>query len=111
MWLKENKDNLRTIKYKILVAKRNKPEWNESFRHNAKPTSFTSPTGPRRQGSEQEHAQYRTNHDVMSGWSCRRPENLSILSSLLSFWRLRLFKSTLCHVQSRDRLSRRVAGE
>ena len=53
------------------------------FRHNAKPTSFTSPTGPRRQGGKQEHAQYRTNHDVMSGWSCRRPENVFILSSLI----------------------------
>ena len=37
------------------------------FRHNAKPTSLKSPMGPRRQGGEQEHAQYRTNHDVMSG--------------------------------------------
>ena len=31
MCLKENKDNLRTIICKILVAKRNKPDWNESF--------------------------------------------------------------------------------
>ena len=54
------------------------------FRHNAKLTSFTSPTGPRRQGDEQEHAQYPTNDYVTSGWSCRRPENLSILSSLQS---------------------------
>ena len=54
------------------------------FRHNAKPTSFTSPMGPRRQGGGQEHAQYLTNHDVMSGRSCRRPENVSILSSLIS---------------------------
>ena len=54
------------------------------FRHNAKQTSFTSPTGPRRQGGEHEHAQYPTNDDVTSGWSCRRPENVSILSSLLS---------------------------
>ena len=53
------------------------------FRHNAKQTSFTSPTGPRRQGGEHEHAQYPTNDDVTSGWSCRRPENVSILSSLL----------------------------
>ena len=52
------------------------------FRHNAKQTSFTSPTGPRRQGGEHEHAQYPTNDDVTSGWSCRRPENVSILSSL-----------------------------
>ena len=52
------------------------------FRDNAKQTSFTSPTGPRRQGGEHEHAQYPTNDDVMSGWSCRRPENVSILSSL-----------------------------
>ena len=53
------------------------------FRHNAKQTSFTSPTGPRRQGGEQEHAQYPTNDDVTSGWSCLRPENVSILSSLV----------------------------
>ena len=53
------------------------------FRHNAKQTSFTSPTGPRRQGGEHEHAQYPTNDDVTSGWSCRRPENVSILSSLM----------------------------
>ena len=52
------------------------------FRHNAKQTSFTSPTGPRRQGGEHEHAQYSTNDDVTSGWSCRRHENVSILSSL-----------------------------
>jgi len=52
------------------------------FRHNAKQTSFTSPTEPRRQGGEHEHAQYPTNDDVTSGWSCRRPENVSILSSL-----------------------------
>jgi len=45
------------------------------FRHNAEQTSFTSPTGPRRQGGEQEHVQYPTNDDVTSGWSCRRPEN------------------------------------
>ena len=51
------------------------------FRHNAKQTSFTSPTGPRRQGGE--HAQYPTNDDVTSGWSCRRPENVSILSFLI----------------------------
>ena len=61
------------------------------FRHNAKQASFTS-TGPRRQGDEHEHAQYPTNDDVTSGWSCRRPENVSILSSVLSFRRLRLFK-------------------
>ena len=54
------------------------------FRHNAKQTSFTSPTGPRRQGDEQEHAQYPTNDYVTSGWSCRRPENVCILSSLQS---------------------------
>ena len=30
MWLKESKDNLRTIICKILVAKGNKPDWNES---------------------------------------------------------------------------------
>ena len=45
MWLKENKDNLRTIILKILVAKRNKLDWNEvkysRSRHNAKQTSFT----------------------------------------------------------------------
>ena len=46
--------------------------------------SFTSPTGPRRQGGEHDHAQYPTNDDVTSGWSCRRPENVSILSSLLA---------------------------
>ena len=56
------------------------------FRHNAKQTSFTSPTGPGRQGGEHEHAQYPTNDDVTSGWSCRRPENVSILSSLLTFY-------------------------
>ena len=50
------------------------------FRHNAKQTSFTLPTGPRRQGGEHEHAQYLTNDDVTSGWCCRRPENVSILS-------------------------------
>ena len=54
------------------------------FRHNAKQTSFTSPTGPRRQGGEQEYAQYPTNDDVTSCWSCRRPENVSILSSLVT---------------------------
>ena len=52
-------------------------------RHNAKQTSFTSPTGARRQFGEQEHAQYYTNHDVTSGLSCRRPENVSILISLV----------------------------
>ena len=31
MFLKENKDNLRTIICKILVAKLNKPDWNESW--------------------------------------------------------------------------------
>ena len=31
MCLKENKDNLRTIICKMLVAKRNKPDWNESY--------------------------------------------------------------------------------
>ena len=56
------------------------------FRNNAKQTSFTSPTGPRRQGGEHEHAQYPTNDDVTSGWSCRRSENVSILSSLLLLW-------------------------
>ena len=54
------------------------------FRHNTKQASFTSPTGPRRPGGEHEHAQYPTNDDVTSGWSCRRPENVSILSSLIS---------------------------
>ena len=63
------------------------------FRYNAKQTSFPSPTEPRRQGGEHEHAQYPTNDDVTSGWSCRRPENVSILSSLLTpylryIWRL-----------------------
>ena len=53
-------------------------------RHNAKQTSFTSPTGARRQCGEQEHAQYCTNHAVTSRWSCRRPENVSILSSLFT---------------------------
>ena len=53
------------------------------FRHNAKQTSLTSPTGPQRQGGEHEHAQYPTNDDVTSAWSCRRPENVSILSSLI----------------------------
>ena len=59
------------------------------FRHNAKQTSFTSPTGPRRQGGEHEHAQYPANDDVTSGWSCRRPENVSILSSLVTSSRQR----------------------
>ena len=54
------------------------------FPHNTKQTCLTSPTGPRRQGGEQEHAQYPTNDDVTSGWSCRRPENVSILSSLVT---------------------------
>ena len=31
MWLTENKDNLRTIICKILIAKCNKPDWNESY--------------------------------------------------------------------------------
>ena len=53
-------------------------------RHNTKQTSFTSPMGARRQYGEQEHAQYCTNPDVTSAWSCCRPENVSILSSLLS---------------------------
>ena len=48
----------------MLVAKRNnliemKVKYSR-FRHNAKQTSFTSPTGPRRQGGEHEHAQYPT---------------------------------------------------
>ena len=47
-------------------------------------------TGPRRQGGEQEQAQYRTNHDVLSGWSCRRPEKVSILSSLMNWGNPRL---------------------
>ena len=63
------------------------------FRHNAKQTSFTSPTEPRRQGSEQEHAQYPTNDDVTSGWRCRRPENVCILSSLLRHSATRLISS------------------
>ena len=41
-------------------------------------------TWPRRQGGEHEHAQYPTNDDVTSGWSCRHPENVSIWSSLFS---------------------------
>ena len=49
------------------------------FRHNAKQTSFTSPTGSRRAGDEQEHTQHLTNDYVTSSWSCRRPENVSIL--------------------------------
>ena len=57
------------------------------FRHNAKQTRFTPPTGPRRQDGEHEHAQYPRNDDVTAGWSCRRPENVSILSSLMSRWR------------------------
>ena len=63
-------------------------DWNESkysrSRHNAKQTSFTSPTGARQQCVEQEHAQYCKEHGVTSGWSCRCPENVSILSSLFS---------------------------
>ena len=61
------------------------------FRHNAKQTSFTSPTGPRREGGEHEHVQNPTNDDVTSGWSCRRPENVSILSSLFKVARLDFF--------------------
>ena len=88
MCFKENKDNLRTINCKMLVAKRNnliemKVKYSR-FRHNAKQTSFTSPTGPGRQGGEHEHVQYPTNDDITSGWSCRRPENVSILSSLMT---------------------------
>ena len=68
------------------------------FRHNAKQTSFTSPTGPRRQGGEHEHAQYPTNDDVTSGWSCRRPENVSILSSLIDHrGRQNVVKTTVTH--------------
>ena len=70
------------------------------FRHNAKQPSFTSPTGPRRQGGEQEHAQYPTNDDVTSGWSCRRPENVSILSSLVVQRRQGPVQKSLMHVQS-----------
>ena len=71
----------------MLVAKRNnliemKVKYSR-FRHNAKQTSFTSPTGPRRQGGEHEHAQYPKNDDVTSGWSCRRPENVSILFPII----------------------------
>ena len=65
------------------------------FRHNAKQTSFTSPTGPGRQGGEHEHAQYPTNDDVTSGWSCRRPENVSFLSSLLRRAGSESFKATI----------------
>ena len=43
------------------------------FRHNAKQTSFTSPTGPLRQGGEHAHAQYPTNDDVTSRWSFFSP--------------------------------------
>ena len=69
------------------------------FRHNAKETSFTSPTGPRRQGGEREHAQYPTNDDVTSGWSCRRPEKVSILSFLIRDCReLTLCQATAQHV-------------
>ena len=97
MCFKENKDNLRTINCKMLVAKRNnliemKVKYSR-FRHNAKQTSFTSPTGPRRQGGEHEHAQYPKNDDVTSGWSCRRPENVSILSSLLWFRKVPTFSA------------------
>ena len=82
----------------MLVAKRNnliemKVKYSR-FRHNAKQTSFTSPTGPRRQGGEHEHAQYPKNDDVTSGWSCRRPENVSILSSLFIFSHTRDFAFT-----------------
>ena len=72
------------------------------FHHNAKQTSFTSQTGPRRQGDEQEQAQYRTNHDVTSVLSCRRPQNVSILSPLILLsgktnrsGRLKSFRSVL----------------
>ena len=72
------------------------------FHHNAKQTSFTSQKGPRRQGDEQEQAQYRTNHDVTSVLSCRRPENVSILSPLILLsgktnrsGRLKSFRSVL----------------
>ena len=71
MCLKENKDNLRTIIAKCwLLNATNLIEMKvkySRFRHNAKQTSFTSPTGPRRQGGEHEHAQYPTNDDVTSG--------------------------------------------
>ena len=85
------------------------------FRHNAKQPSFTSPTGPRRQGGEQEHAQYPTNDDVTSGWSCRRPENVSILSSLvrfeaLSLSRLLVAASRLALDLFREEKSRKTSG-
>ena len=78
-------------------------------RHNAKQTSFTSPTGVRRQCGEEEHAEYCTNHDATSGLSCRRPENVSILSSLFTktttrgmsafnFWRFRQPIKSCCIV-------------
>ena len=51
-------------------------------RHNAKQTSFTSPTGARRQCGEQEHAQYCTNHDVRL--KLPSPRNVSILTSLIT---------------------------
>ena len=51
-------------------------------RHNAKQTSFTSPTGARPQCGEQEHVQYCTNHDVRL--KLPSPRNVSILSSLMA---------------------------
>ena len=83
-------------------------------RHNAKQTSFTSPMGARRQCGEQEHAQYYTNHDVRFGWSCRRPENVSILSSLMpvstatperSFSTMRRVKTYLRSTMKTERLA------
>ena len=46
-------------------------------------TVVCAPTGPRQQGGDQQHAQYRTNHNDTSGCSCCRPENVSILRSLM----------------------------
>ena len=88
MWLKENKDiwERQSAKFWLLNATNlieMKVKYSRS-RHNAKQTNFTSPTGARRQCGEQEHAQYCTNHDVTSGWICRRPENVSLLSSLIA---------------------------
>ena len=94
------------------------------FHHNAKQTSFTSQTGPRRQGDEQEQAQYRTNHDVTSVLSCRRPENVSILSPLILLsgktnrsGRLKSFRSVLYMLRNGnvtqwlcDRINRCLAG-
>ena len=95
MWLKENKDNLRTPNRPVSRHRRDpfsSPEpvvsWSRGREtrvgYKLSRVALGTRMGPRRQGGEHEHAQYLTNDDVTSGWSCRRPENVSILSSLVS---------------------------